>query len=521
MKTIIIKKTIITGIIAAIFGAIYYIALPAINLSSIGFWFFIIVEMGVMAIANYLQEDFDCEDEGVTMSKILAGLVAFAVAALIIVSCVGAKMFNAKKYSAVRPITTADSAFSEYVPEANKDTVITVDLDTAEKIGARKLGTLTEYVSQYKIGAYTQISKNGQSYRVAPLEFASVFKWSNNHKLPGYIMVDTHTGDANFVECEMVVSPSGYFGENLRRMVRSEYATTIFGTFSFEVDDEGHPYFIAPVYKYTIGAMGGKDVSGIILVDATTAEIQKIDIASVPEWVDHVYDGFITCSQISDSFQYQNGFWNSIIGQKNVSTVTKGYGYIVKDNDVFLYTGITSAISTDESNLGFVLANMRTGETTYIVCPSAEEYSAMDTSKGVVQEKGYDASFPVLLNLNGRPVYFLTLKDSAGLVKAYSLVDAQDYTKVVVSDTLESVWKKFSDTVSSSIIADESTEFAEVVITNIIPVVVDGNTVYYITVDGRDDILTANIQISKTLPFIQSGDTVTIETVGSVIVSIN
>lgn len=516
-----VTKKIITIIAMIIFAIIAnYLFLPAWNIHSAECWAYVLIILGITSLIFAGIDLSDCFDTKITIAMLIA--VAVNIVSILVLAIAGAPIFNANSYANV--IQVDESSFTESIPATDINRVITVDKDTAIKYGSRKIGSLSEYVSQYEVSdVYTQINENGIAYRVSPLEFASFFKWKNMHTIPGYVKVNTYTGDVEFIECQMKVSPSGYFSEDLKRICRFKYPSCIFGDFNFEIDDEGVPYYIAPIYKYTIGVFGGKDVEGALMVNAVTGEVVKYDIDSVPEWVDHVFKGELVINQLNWHYAYQNGFWNTVFGQKNVRQTTKGYGYIngsTEQNDVYLYTGITS-VGKDESNLGFVLVNMRTGEATYSECPSAEEYSAMDTSKGAVQEKGYEASFPVLININDKPVYFLTLKDSAGLVKAYSLVDAQDYSKVRVSNTLEDVWKAFTSYSGISSATSSDTETIEATVCEIIPVVMDGNTIYYITFEDNDKIFVADIHISNKLPFIKAGDTISVNTIETTIVSIS
>ena len=94
------------------------------------------------------------------------------------------------------------------------------------------------------------------------------------------------------------------------------------------------------------------------------------------------------------------------------------------DGDVWVYTGVTS-VNADESNIGFVLMNLRTGESKYYNIAGAEEYSAMSSAEGQVQNLGYRASFPSLINIKNIPTYIMVLKDNAGLVKMYALVNVE------------------------------------------------------------------------------------------------
>ena len=214
--------------------------------------------------------------------------------------------------------------------------------------------------------------------------------------------------------------------------------------------------------------------------------------------------------QIDNWGEYRNGYLNSLFGQKNVINTTEGYNYLVMEDDVYLYTGITS-VSSDESNLGFVLVNMRTKETNYYLVPGAEEYSAMASAEGLVQEKDYEASFPLLINLNNSPTYLLSLKDNAGLVKMYAFIDVQDYQKVVVSDAslgIEVAKEKYLE--ENAIIDKNKLLTKEIVIKSISDVVIDGNTSYYIK-DEENNLYSASIKVNKKLlPYLQNGNKVTI-----------
>ena len=79
----------------------------------------------------------------------------------------------------------------------------------------------------------------------------------------------------------------------------------------------------------------------------------------MPTWVDHVYEADLILEEVNDWGAYKNGFLNSIFTQKDVVATTTGYNYLAMNDDIYLYTGITSVL-TDESNIGFILTNMRT-----------------------------------------------------------------------------------------------------------------------------------------------------------------
>ena len=102
------------------------------------------------------------------------------------------------------------------------------------------------------------------------------------------------------------------------------------------------------------------------------------------------------------------------------------YTHLALDDDIWLYTGLTS-VTSDKSNIGFILTNLRTKETRNYQINGAEENSAMDSAEGKVQEKKYQATFPILINVADQPTYFVSLKDDAGLVKQFAFVSVENY----------------------------------------------------------------------------------------------
>lgn len=151
----------------------------------------------------------------------------------------------------------------------------------------------------------------------------------------------------------------------------------------------------------------------------------------------------------------------------------------------------------------------------------AEEYSAMESAQGQVQEKGYTATFPILINVADRPSYFISLKDNAGLVKMYAFVSVTDYQIVGVSDTIEGAKLEYTRMLGVSSAAPGDSEVEEIsgTVAGIATAVVDGNSVYYIKIG--DKIYTAAISLSPELPFIKEGDELVLKVRGNSIVAVS
>lgn len=454
-----------------------------------------------------VKPDFDGVGKVVKYSffTLIGVIVIIAVGSLI-----GAQLFNAGSYNEL--IKFEDGDFITDVSEISEEQIPVVDKDTAARLGKRKLGEMSDLVSQFEImDVYTQINYKGRPVRVTPLIYGDFIKWFNNQSegVPAYIMVDMTTQKTTLVRLEkgMMYSTDEYFMRNVERYLRFKYPTKIFDNISFEIDDNGVPYWVVSTVKYRVGLWSGKDIGGAILLNAVTGDAKYYDLKDVPKWVDQVFDSDMVLTQLEYNGKYRSGFFNSIFGQKGVLLPTDGHNYLAIDDDVYLYTGMTSATS-DESNVGFVLTNLRTKETKYYKIPGAEEYSAMESAEGQVQHLSYEATFPLLLNVSDRPTYFMSLKDSAGLVKMYAFVDVQQYQIVGTGDTVDEARADYISKLDDEKVVVEETKENKVsgVIERISSAVVEGNTNYFITLVGDDRVYIVPVSFDDRLPFAAQGD---------------
>ncbi len=512
------KKSIMWIILVLVILIRYYFELPPINIHSPLFWYFLFSNLLILfvcfAISNgnkiITREGFNRSLFRIYKYFFIA-VISVSIL-LFLINIFSSPVFNAKEYSKRITVNT-DHEFIKDVEAVDFTKTPLIDKDSSQKLGDRKMGEFTSWVSQFYVSdLYTQINYKNDIVRVTPIEYADIIKYfaNRNEGIKGYILVNSVTGSSKLVKLDkgMKYMPSAYFFENLERKLRLSYPTAIFDTPSFEVDNEGNPYWIVPTVSYkAIGLK--KDINGIIILDPVTGKSKKYSIDKVPTWVDHVYSADLIIEQINDWGNFKNGFLNSVFSQKDVVNTTEGYNYLVIGDDVYLYTGITS-VSTDESNLGFVLVNMRTKETNYYKVAGAEEFSAMASAEGLVQEKKYKASFPLLINLNNKPTYLLSLKDAAGLVKMYAFIDVVDYQKVVVSDAslgIEAAKEKY---LGDSVIVSDKAKTKDIKIKYISSAVIDNNSYYYIK-DEDDNSYSVSIKVAKNiLPFVKVGDKLTI-----------
>ena len=522
------KKIILSIVLGVLVAAVgFYVALPAINPENVGFWVYLAVVIAAfgapfMFAKSYTRANGTSNRAGQAhvsvnfkANKILVLAIIAPIAFALLGGILSSEIFNAKAYSSV--ITVTEAVFEEDMKETNEVTNIALmDSASTQAIGNRTLGALSDVVSQYEIGGrYTQINYHGAPKKVANLEYADFFKWFMNRDngVPGYVMVDPVGSSAEYVKLDKPLKyvDSAFFGEDLTRKLRFDYPTKIFDFISYEIDEQGNPYYIVSCLKASVFPFGAMDVNEVIIFDPCTGDSTLYDIEDVPAWVDTVYSGDLAEQKYNWHGMLSGGYINSLIGNKGCKRTTQDYGYIVIGDDVWYYTGVTS-VTSDESNIGFIITNARTGEYKYYPVVGAEEYSAMSAAEGEVQEKNYEASFPSLINVSGEATYIMVLKSQSGIVELYALVNVENYSIVATGETQVLAMKAYKKLLAQNGITggsqpSETLNVAEITVESVRDVVVDGNTVVYIT--GSDGyVYRGEIADDESLVLINEGDSI-------------
>lgn len=510
-KTIGLSSIIGLVVTVLMFLFFEYTALLPINLRNPSF---VLMLSFLLVVFNVIRSVLSLTFDGLSKVSVIAVIVM--VVYVFGGQFISSEFFNASAYQAQLQLDV-NANFYEDNPVVNYQSIPVVDKDSAQRLGDRKMGEIVDYVSQFEVdNDYAQINYNDKPYRVTTISYSDLIKWFTNHSngLPAYIRVDMVTQESEVVRLEkpMKYSHSDLFFRNISRYIRTKYPTVMFETPTFEIDDQGHPYWIAPVYHYEIGLFGGKDICAAITVDAVTGEHHYYDVKDVPQWIDRIYSSNLLLNQLDNWGLYKNGYLNTLFSQKGVLTATDGYNYIALNDDVYLYTGLTS-VSSDESNVGFALINMRTKEAKYYEISGAEEYSAMSSAEGKVQNLQYRATFPILVNVGGKPTYFLSLKDGAGLVKQYAFVSVENYQIVGVGDSVAKAEKQYYELLEENGQLGEAGVSAQIsgMISDISSAVIEGYTQYYFRIDNSNIIYVAPISVSDELPLLKVGMNVTVE----------
>lgn len=513
------KKLVIVLIALLAAGIYYYAALPAVNLHSSETWFAALILLVILA-ALYIGRKRP-EVTELRHNKVLKGF-GIVILTLGIIYLAGALLsspiVNAKKYQQL--MTVEEGEFTEDIEELPYEKIPILDRDTAVILGDRKMGSMVDMVSQFDVDdIYSQINYQDRPYRVTPLKYASIIKWFTNRSegIPAYIRINMADQTTELVQLEEGIkyTTSEHFNRNIYRHLRFAHPTYIYGELSFEIDEEGVPYWIAPVKKFNIGLFGGETVGKVVICNAINGEMTTYDIEDVPQWVDRAYSADLLVQLFDYYGTLKHGFLNSVLSQKDCLKTTDGYNYLALDDDVWMYTGVTS-VNQDQSNVGFVLSNQRTMETRYYEVEGATEAAAMSSAEGQVQNLQYKATFPLLLNISDEPTYLLSLKDSAGLVKKYAMVNVQQYQIVAIGDSIGQCEDNYLELLLGNGIkeVEQDTRKEETLtgkVTKVAQAVLEGSSHYYLMVEGSDAIFDVPVADFIDVIRVEPGMEITIE----------
>ena len=515
------KKGILFSILALLVagGIYYYVALPAFNIHSAEVWqfgLFLIAVAGVIYALRHKMGRSELKESKII--KIVMGIFVILLVVYLGGSLLSSPIINAKKYQKL--LTVKEGEFTKDIKELSFEQIPLLDRDSAQLLGNRKMGSMADLVSQFEVDdIYSQINYSDRPVRVSPLKYANLIKWFTNRSegIPAYVRIDMTNQNTELVKLKegMKYSTAEHFGRNIYRRLRFAHPTYIFGDLSFEIDDDGVPYWVAPVKKFNIGLFGGETVGRVVLCNAITGETQDYKIEDVPAWIDRAYSADLLVQLYDYHGSLKRGFFNSVLGQKDCLRTTNGYNYLAIEDDVWVYTGVTS-VSSDQSNVGFVLMNQRTMETKFYPVEGAIEDSAMDSAEGQVQNLRYQSTFPLLLNISDEPTYFMALKDDAGLVKKYAMVNVQKYQLVATGDTVAACEEQYNQLLFTNGIKEVAKDMREVMevegaITKIAQGVIEGNSHYYVMIEGSEAIFDVSVVDFIDIVKYDVGDKVKIE----------
>ena len=419
------------------------------------------------------------------------------------------------------------STFTQDIAPVDISHIRYVDQGVASRLGEKRLGENPALGSRASLGNFSIQKINGELYWVAPVEHSGFWKWKKFSNTPGYVKVSaTNPRDIEYItevsgeKINLRYQTGAYFSDNLERhLYMNGYMSLGLDDFSFEVRDDGVPFWVVTVYEKTIG-YSGNNALGIVTVNPMNGEISKLYTPEeAPGWIDRIQpDSFVT-TQLNDWGSYVNGWLNQTIfgAKEGILKATEGISLVFgKDGKSYWYTGISS-IGKDGSTVGFVLVDTRSKKTHWYKQAGATEVQAQGSAKGKVQEKGYIASFPVLYNISGVPTYVMALKDNAGLIKMIAMVSVEDYGIVGVGNSMRDALRSYRSELSSkgnAIVPDGAVERFKISgqVQRIASDIRNGETFYYMMIDNVDDkLFVASSTLSNELPITKLSDIIQLE----------
>lgn len=514
--------TILVGLVLVFFN------MPVLNYGYYGLPFLLLLLTLLWMVVSFPASSLKMEGKELRFEKntkfsktplwLMLGLVFYVVVLPFITS---SPMFHSSSYRNLIGDVKTGANLSQHMAPISLEKIRVVDQSLASLLGDKVLGAQPALGSQVEVGTFNIQKVRDELYWVAPLVHSGFFKWmSNREGTPGYVMVSaTNERDVKLVQkmgsedVRIKIQQNAYFFDDLERhLYFSGHVTHGLTDYSFEIDDNGRPFWVISKFAKRIG-FSGEDVVGILVVDAKTGQISEYDIANAPRWVDRIQPQDFVTQQLNDWGEYVNGYWN--FSNENKLQATESpllvYG---EDNKSYWYTGLTS-VGRDESTNGFVLVDTRTKKAHWYRQSGATEFAAQNSAMGKVQEKGYSASQPIPYNINNIPTYVMTLKDNGGLVKMYAMVAIGDYTIVGTGNSLreslmsyKSAYNMAGNKINPESISNRSV--TKSVLTRISSDIKNGNSFYYFTVKDLNKIFVGSSQLSNELPISVPGDSVEI-----------
>jgi hypothetical protein len=515
------------AIIILVAFLIVYFSLPVVNYGFTDLALVLIALIGLWVLLNKPIRPNSTPQEIVFQlksGKIKAPVTVMVVLGLyvaVLPMLTSLAVFRSDEYRDLIGKVEMGENLSKHMAPISIEKIRVVDQALANLLGDKVLGAQAALGSQVRLGTFNIQKVGTELYWVAPLLHSGFFMWQKNSQgTPGYVMVNaTNERDVKLVQeikgkkVLIKYQPEAFFFSNLERHIYFEgYFTCGLTDYTFEIDDEGNPFWVVTKFKKKIG-FNGSDAVGVVIVDPQTGATKEYSIENTPEWVDRIQPERFIETQLNDWGQYVKGYWN--FSNENKLQITENVSLVYgEDNRVYWYTGLTS-VGADEATVGFVLVDARTKKAVWYRQSGATEHAAQNSAIGKIQEKRYSAAAPIPYNINGIPTYVMTLKDDGGLVKMFAMVAIEDYTVVGVGNTLRETlmaYKNAFNMTGNKLNVKNSAQKTTLksVVTRINNDVKNGNSFYYFTVKDYSNIFIGSSQISSALPVSSVGDSIEI-----------
>ena len=547
------------GLTFVLFGLCGWLFMPVFRWNFAGNWLLLVL-LGAALIFILLWPREGQESKSLLRTGAVPALLGLVMLALVQPASTWS-LFYASSYHGLlgKPIV---SVFDADVSPVSIDRVRRVDKKLAYNLGSKRIEEQPGLGSRVALGRMNIQTltgcfgiQDGNSNEhvlcfendlvwVGPLVHAGFIKWFTNHTTPGYVLVsatdptkvhlvtaigddrteaeadgvagmDTSQVTPGFVLLKLrYLNAGGYWGDYVVRHVRTNgHASEGLTDYSFELDNNGRPFWVITRYERRIG-FSGADTRGVLVVDALTGEITRYTVADAPGWIDRIQPEQLVRRQLNYWGAYLHGFWNALFSKRDVVQTTPGMSLVYgADGRPYWYSGIQSA-GSDKGTNSFVLVDARTKEARRYMIAGANESAARASAENSpgVREAGFKGTNPILYNISTEPTYFLTLKGDDGLVKMFAFVSVRNYETVGVGRSVASALRDYQNALiregGGIDLQDTATQTRiEAVVTEVVQV----DDTFYLLLEGWDDAeFYGTNDVSPELKWARPGQTATV-----------
>ncbi len=291
----------------------------------------------------------------------------------------------------------------------------------------------------------------GELWYVIPLDFRGFGSWSSSDGAPGYIQVHAEELDRDVIvvtDKHYRYMPGAFFSDNLERYAWNLDMTRPVTDWTFEIDDDGHAWWIATIVDYRVmywGAVG----TGVLLVDPETGETETYASGDMPEWIDRMAPASIVQDNLHSYGTLSGGWWNRVFSGSNLmepETPTIAYGH---DGRFYWVTAMTSNNVADQSMLGLMYTD-RTGHTVYYRNAGATLEAVDHAVDNEVAYMHQHASGPVLYNVRGHMTAIVPILGEAHTYQGVAFVDIANVQHIAIDEHPLEALREYERLIGSS-----------------------------------------------------------------------
>lgn len=242
-----------------------------------------------------------------------------------------------------------------------------VDEKNARRLAEQTLQTSSAAIKQFTLGKMTLQSVNDDLLWVGPLTYPNIQSWwKNSGGTPGYVSVSaTHSNTVRIVTkidgkaLHIKYQKSAWFNQDITRHIYQKgFHEKGFTDIHFEIDDQGRPYWIASLYKKSVGYYG-EDANAVLRIEPSSGHIQEFNLESADDWIDYLHPPAFIKTQVQD--------WAKHIYSDDVRAAKP---VLVHDKSGHSYW--CTSISEYNLALGLILTDART-KGSYFFAPTEKE----------------------------------------------------------------------------------------------------------------------------------------------------